>query len=229
MKKWFYLFIIFLVIIFTYWNIQNKIYNDMVNACYEEGGETINIQLEGNGFIRGYYDKADLSKSLIKDFDIISYEYTETEEEFLFNAITSCGYVTVKLKDLDNKIYASVTVSQNAQNMNINNIKQIIFKNFIKYRALPKFSILITGKFDGRLTSAEMKQKAVDIIKKRGAIFINGIEDENLVSVSAFLPTLEDRKICDDKYVNLNIAFRYSSLNNCTYIWIGSPLIFVEY
>ncbi|WP_443110742.1 YwmB family TATA-box binding protein [Caloramator sp. mosi_1] len=65
-------------------------------------------------------------------------------------------------------------------------------------------------------------------MKRKGAIFVNGIENENLVSVSAFANAGGEEK-CEDKYVNLNIALRYSDLNKCTYIWIGSPLIYEEY
>ncbi|MBZ4663914.1 MAG: hypothetical protein JG776_1629 [Caloramator sp.] len=229
MKKWFCLLLILIIILFTFWNYQNKIYADIIDACYEAGGETINIQLEGSSFLSGYNDKYLLSKELISGFDVISYDYIQTEEEFLLNAIMSSGYITVRLRDVEDKIYASLTVSQNAHNVNINNIKQTIFINFIKHRAIPKFSILVVGKFSGKLTKAEMKEKAVEILKRKRAIFVDGIENENLVSVSAFLPTLEERKKCEDKYINLNIALRYSDLNKCTYIWIGSPLIFEEY
>lgn len=229
MKKWFCLLLVLIILTFTFWAYQNKIYADIVDACYEAGGETITIQLEGSSFLSGYNDKYLLSKELIGGFDVISYEYTQTDEEFLLNAIINNGYITIRLKDVEDKIYASLTVSQNAHNVNINNIKQTIFINFIRHRAIPKFSLLVMGRFNGKLTTSEMKEKAIEILKRKRAIFVDGIENENLVSVSAFLPTLEERKKCEDKYINLNIALRYSDLNKCTYIWIGSPLIFEEY
>ncbi|WDC84888.1 hypothetical protein PL321_04660 [Caloramator sp. mosi_1] len=176
MKKWFYLLLILFIFSFTFWKYQNKIYADIVNVCYQAGAETITIQLEGSGFLSGYSDKYLLSKELINGFDIISYDYTQTEEEFLFNAILSRGYITVRLKDIEDRIYASVTVSQNAHNVNINNIKQTIFINFLRHRAIPKFSILVIGRFDGKLTTKEMKDKAAEILKEKELFSLMGLK-----------------------------------------------------
>lgn len=228
MKKFFYFSLITIIGFIVFWFMQIFIYKQIVNACQEVGAEELNIQIEASGYFK-LTDNYELSKQLIKGFDITSYDYIQTDDELILIASIKDGNITIKVKDIDDKTYTSIIVSQNAHTMNINNIKQTIFKNFLQKRAYPKFSILVQGKFEGKMTSQEMKQVALNIINNKKAIFVDGIEDDNLISVSAFLPTLEERKKCDNSFVNLNIALRYSSINNCTYIWVGSPLIFVEY
>lgn len=228
MKKFFYFSLVVIAGFLVFWFMQIFIYKQIVNACLEVGAEALNIQIEASGYF-SLTDNYQLSKQLLNGFDIFNYDYTQLEDELILNAAIKDGNITIKVKDIDDKTYASIIVSQNAHTMNINNIKQTIFKNFLLKRAYPKFSILVQGKFEGKMTSEQMKQVALNIINNKKAIFVDGIEDDNLVSVSAFLPTLEERKKCNNSFVNLNIALRYSSINNCTYIWVGSPLIFVEY
>lgn len=228
MKKFFYFSLVVITGFLVFWFMQIFIYKQIVNACLEVGAEALNIQMEASGYF-SLTDNYQLSKQLLNGFDIFNYDYTQLEDELILNAAIKDGNITIKVKDIDDKTYASIIVSQNAHTMNINNIKQTIFKNFLLKRAYPKFSILVQGKFEGKMTSEQMKQVALNIINNKKAIFVDGIEDDNLVSVSAFLPTLEERKKCNNSFVNLNIALRYSSINNCTYIWVGSPLIFVEY
>lgn len=228
MKKFFYFLLVTIVGFIVFWFMQIFIYKQIVNACQEVGAEALNIQIEASGYFK-LTDNYELAKQLIKGFDMVNYDYTQIDDELILIATINDGNITIKVKDIDDKTYASIIVSQNAHTMNINNIKQTIFKNFLQKRAYPKFSILVQGKFEGKMTSEQMKQVALNIINNKKAIFVNGIEDDNLVSVSAFLPTLEERKKCDNSFVNLNIALRYSSINNCTYLWVGSPLIFVEY
>lgn len=228
MKKFFYFSLVIIAGLLIFWFMQIFVYKQIVNACLEVGAEALNIQIEASGYFNTI-DNYELSKQLIKGFDIYAYDYTQIDDALILNASIKDGIITIKVKDIDDKTYASIIVSQNAHTMNINNIKQTIFKNFLLKRAYPKFSILVQGKFEGKMASQQMKQVALNIINSKRAIFVDGIEEDNLVSVSAFLPTLEERKKCNNSFVNLNIALRYSSINDCTYIWVGSPLIFVEY
>lgn len=93
----------------------------------------------------------------------------------------------------------------------------------------PEISSCIIGVYDGQLQEAEMRAKisqALDAVKAKK---IEGLANDELNSISAFSGNINDFVLSNNKKVNMQIAMRYSSYDNKTYIWIGSPLINVEY
>lgn len=139
MKKYVIILSSVLAGLIIFWNLQNYLYKKIISSCYEVGAKATNVQVEATAFLNGKNDKYDLSKKLTRGFKIIRGEYTEVEDEFLYNAVLDDGNLTLKIKDINHKKYISLVVSQNAQNVNINNIKQIIFKNFYLKGLYPNF------------------------------------------------------------------------------------------
>lgn len=129
------------------------------------------------------------------------------------------------------KIYAYVEYSQHNTIMNINNMRSVIEDAFQIYDADVSCSVLIQGKYDKKLTTEEMKQKAESLIKASNASYVDGMASGSLISVCAFSKSLpsQEARIDNGKRINLNIALRTSESNSCTYIWIGYPIITIEY
>jgi len=128
-------------------------------------------------------------------------------------------------------IYTYVEYSQHNGIMNINNMRRGIENAFRIYDADVSCSVLIQGKYDKKLTIDEMNKKAESLIKASSASYVDGMASGSLISVCAFsrlLPSQEAR-LDNGKKINLNIALRTSETNSCTYIWIGYPIITIEY
>lgn len=58
---------------------------------------------------------------------------------------------------------------------------------------------------------------------------VEGMEDENIISVSAYSSKLKEYIKLGSEKINLNVAIRYSSFDDKTYIWVATPIIAIEY
>jgi hypothetical protein len=107
--------------------------------------------------------------------------------------------------------------------------RQRLERYFTTKNVLPKVSSCVIGVYDGMLTENEMRAKiaiAMDSVKAKE---VEGLTSEDLNSISAFSGNINSFVLSNNKKVNMQIAMRYSSYDGKTYIWIGSPLIHVEY
>lgn len=93
----------------------------------------------------------------------------------------------------------------------------------------PKISSCVIGVYEGKLTENEMRAQIADAMNSVKAKEVEGLASEDLNSISAFSGNINSFVLSNNKKVNMQIAMRYSSYDDKTYIWIGSPLIHVEY
>lgn len=93
----------------------------------------------------------------------------------------------------------------------------------------PEISSCIIGVYEGKLTENEMHTKISDALNAVSAKQVEGLATEEVNSISAFSGNINNFILSNNKKVNMQVAMRYSSYDNKTYIWIGSPLIHVEY
>jgi len=92
-----------------------------------------------------------------------------------------------------------------------------------------RLNINLVGYYDGAISNKELIKKINKVFKKIGAKKIEGIEGSELISITGYTSkTKENISYCGKK-VNINIAARFNSYENKTYILIGTPLIVIEY
>lgn len=198
----------------------------------KSGAKFVKSDVEGHAYIKC---KDDLEKILVNLFESMEYngEYSVFDNgDFLeLKSADKDTEIIIRGKAIKDKNmnYVSITLSQGNMDRNINSIRRTISKAFSLYDTKPSFSSLIQGKFDGKMSVLDMNKMAREVFTENGASSIKGVESEKLVSVSGFMPAFKERVKADNRYVNLNVALRYSEVNSCTYIWIGSPIISVEY
>ncbi len=92
-----------------------------------------------------------------------------------------------------------------------------------------KCNSCVIGTFNGRLNDIEIQQKLQTVLSTVKAKRVEGIEEPTISSISAYSSNIETYIMSNDKKVNIQIALRYSAYDDKTYIWVGSPLIHVEY
>jgi hypothetical protein len=95
--------------------------------------------------------------------------------------------------------------------------------------SLMNFSSCIVGTFKGKLTDTEKDKKTRIALQSINAKKVEGIENEELKSISAISRNVGGYTMSDQARVNVQLAMRYSSYDDKTYIWIGTPLIPMEY
>ncbi len=92
-----------------------------------------------------------------------------------------------------------------------------------------EINISLTGSVDGKMEKAEIEDLYMRAFGSIGADSVEGIDDNGLVSVSAFSPSIGDAISVNGKKVNINMAARYNSYEDKTYIWLAAPVITTEY
>ena len=91
------------------------------------------------------------------------------------------------------------------------------------------FSSCIIGTYKGRMSEKDVDKKSRIALQSINAKRVEGIENEELKSISAFSSSVGEYLISDQAKVNVQLAIRYSSYDDKTYIWIGTPLIPMGY
>lgn len=92
-----------------------------------------------------------------------------------------------------------------------------------------QISYYLTGELPGKRTAAEMEklaQKSLSAVRGR---IVEGMQDEGILSFTAYTPLIERYLTVDGDRFNLNLAIRYDGYNNKTVVWAGFPLIHGSY
>jgi hypothetical protein len=87
----------------------------------------------------------------------------------------------------------------------------------------------ISGNFRGKLNDDELNLVCRKIFESVHASKVEGIRDIGLISVSAYTPDIGRSIVVNGNRINLNLAIRYNSYEDKTYIWLATPVITTEY
>lgn len=92
-----------------------------------------------------------------------------------------------------------------------------------------QISVYLTGQLPGKRTAEEMGQIARRSLRGLGATEVEGIEGEELISLTAYTPLLKEDIFTDGQRFNLNLAVRYDDYHDKTVLWAGFPVIHGTY
>lgn len=223
-----------LLCIFCVYMVSGRYYDSSIlKSCFDmSGAEFISMDIEGTGKIKTADTCIEAVEKMFDASELIGkYEINEDLDSATLKLVNKNIHVVIKTKKMQSEklIYASVILSQYDDNVNITNIRRTISKAFSIYNVKPSFSSLIQGKYNQVLTIPQMKEKAAEVFRTKGASFVEGVDDGNMVSISGYIRGLGDKISYMGKLINLNMALRYSRTDGCTYIWVGSPIILLEY
>lgn len=123
----------------------------------------------------------------------------------------------------------SVEITQKRDFWNIIDIRERLVDCLRLYGANPNITAFISGYSKGRLSMESRHKITDDILDSLNVNGTDGIDEEGIMSITGFSPFVPDYIICGDSRVNINIACRYSSYDDRTYFWLGTPVISSEY
>jgi hypothetical protein len=130
--------------------------------------------------------------------------------------------------DLTDK-FISVDVIEDLSSTGMEDTRKRIEKVFRKYKIDKKVTSCITGNFDSKLSYNQMNDICRLVFKEAGAKKVEGITGNNLISVSAYSPAMSHYIKVRNNKINLNLALRYNSYEDKTYLWLATPVITTEY
>jgi len=93
----------------------------------------------------------------------------------------------------------------------------------------PNTTMTITGYYEGLKDTKEISEIINNLFVSIGAKKVEGINNEDLVSLTGYTENIKNHITVGGKKVNINIAGRYNSYEDKTYIYMGTPLIITEY
>lgn len=133
-----------------------------------------------------------------------------------------------KMPGLDKRVI-SVDITQDLTCLGLKEIRRDVTRILKKHNINPRVYSCITGSIDGKLDYSQLNTMSKKIFGALDAKKMEGIRDNNLISISAYSPLMNDSITVNKNRINLNLAIRYNSYENKTYIWLASPVITTEY
>lgn len=238
--------ILFTIVYIKFYHIEGSTFSILKEAFNSSGAEHLNSEVyiwsRGGSWFGDFSSLKKMAEEFETDFGIIQndlYSKNYINNNFVskieiigvtwdgnkINITAQTGGENSGSKET----YVSVCVSTDFENCELEGVIENIKDSFRKYNLEPVVSTCITGYFDGKLDYKALNAISKNIFKDSNASKVNGIADRNLISVSAYSPAIGDSINVDGKKINLNLAIRYNSYEDKTYIWLASPVITVEY
>lgn len=160
-------------------------------------------------------------------------ENSENVNSETLNASAGSRHYNIKVESIKTakggETYAIIDVYIDNNCTELTTERQKLDSYYTARNAKPKVSSCIIGVYDGKLAENQMKAEIADAMAAVQAKEVEGLQDDELKSISAFSGNINSFVMSNNKKVNMQIAMRFSSYDDKTYIWIGSPLIHMEY
>lgn len=111
----------------------------------------------------------------------------------------------------------------------IKNITADYVRNVINSSELPQFISCIRGKFSGKLENDLQKKKASQLLASLEGTMVESLEEETVLSYSAYSPQVNTMIETNHRSMNLQVAMHYDTYMQGTMITAGIPIITAEY
>lgn len=202
----------------TDWSVINREFMDF--SSMEENVDTI-LDL---------FKTSKQNFNVTKDFDEI-YRIVNTEgllDSDTFLQITIQSVLLPEEYEKKPQTYLTVSISS----LNTEKLGDFLSKvreSIILSNGTSKITSCVTGTFDGRLDGVNQDQIIDKITEYLKVNDIQKVMDRYTYSVMGQSPLFSEGVKILDKNYNVNIAMRYNSEDDITYIWIGTPVISIEY
>jgi len=111
----------------------------------------------------------------------------------------------------------------------LNISKEKIRAAFQIFGQKPEINQLMIGFQEGKLGKKSYQSLMNGIFSSVGGKISGGVEEENYFSKTGYVPGIEEKLKVGRNDVNIQVAMAYDDLENKTYIYIGSPLVYSDY
>lgn len=129
-----------------------------------------------------------------------------------------------------NESYLIVNYYIKDKNADIDDIYEKVGKCFagLKVRN-PQISVIVTGHYKGQLAEKDMDKKMNSIMSYLDASYHKNKMYDNLFTATGYSDKIREYIKLGSEKINVDLAMRYSSNEDKTYIWLGSPVITTDY
>lgn len=179
-----------------------------------------------------------ICEEVFKDLEVTGYSRNSTSTDTLVKTDLSgttkdgvkitamASIVGNKSGDGDKYITIDATETVNGSALLL---RDRIEKIFDRYGLKAVVNSCITGTYEGNLQDSQLENICRKILDDSAAKKVDSMRQENIISVSAFSPMIDDKLSIDGKNINLSLAIRYNKIENKTYLWVATPVVNTEY
>ncbi|ATW25975.1 YwmB family TATA-box binding protein [Candidatus Formimonas warabiya] len=132
-------------------------------------------------------------------------------------------------KKKDDKTYLIINMVDTRGPESLDWSKEKMVAAFREFQKEPELNQLMVGFKPGKLTKSAYRTLINEIFSSIGGKISGGVEEENYISKTGYVPNIHDKLKVGSNDVNMQVAMSYNELENKTYIYIGSPLVFYDY
>ncbi|ABR46587.1 hypothetical protein Amet_0357 [Alkaliphilus metalliredigens QYMF] len=189
--------------------------------------------------------------------DIINYEhhdpyfiedYEEIEGDVIYsNEIQEEGYRQITLTAIENSGKISVIILQATEfdgekeaHIIVDIVQNKEYKGIVetcnqsegilsKYGMDMETTIIIVGTYDEEIETKAQLAKLEEVLHAVMGQKVEQVQDEHYTMLTGYTSLIPQAIQYDGKTVNLQLAMRYNSYENRTYLWIATPLITTTY
>ncbi|MDD3839538.1 MAG: YwmB family TATA-box binding protein [Clostridia bacterium] len=129
----------------------------------------------------------------------------------------------------DSETYMLVDVVQNNSYNYIIDIENKILDLYQAFDIQPESTACIIGALQAKADDEQIDQIYRKVFNNLKIENVDAVESGGAFSVTGYTPLIEDSIVLGDHKVNINMACRYNSFEDKTYILLATPLICVEY
>lgn len=168
---------------------------------------------------------ADYEYQLIKEqkgsVNTLSRVYISNNQKWTLKLETQCSETPNTYIVLDVILY-------NCNNQ-ILTVKESLDKLFRNLNVENKTNISITGIYKGNMSTYQKKLTTIDIMKNIHAITREDYVTDEVYSVVGYTNKIREYIYSGKRKININLALRYNSYEDKTYLYLATPVITVEY
>jgi hypothetical protein len=145
-------------------------------------------------------------------------------------SLAAQSLINYRLPEGQGETYVTISFAQKISPENLPVVSPMVRSAlFFPFSGQPQVLTNIVAAKPGRMSVKEQEALLTALFSAAEAKRIDGINTEQLCSVTGFTPEIKDSLAIGEKEVNLNIALRYHNEDGQTYINMGSPLLTGEY
>lgn len=212
----------------------NLNFNGTINELYKDEKELkemmryISKELGLNENYESFYiNEEDYMNSQTETFDssqVVMHGKDEDNNEVI---VILYSYLDKESNTGETSIVIDVTIERDFKKLK--DIKERIEDLYKVYNVKAEITYCIIGTFKAELNKEDMIKKVTKVLSASKAKKVEGLIEDDIVSISAYSPNLDRIIYTGNKKMNLNIALSYNEYEGKTYIIIGYPIITIGY
>lgn len=141
----------------------------------------------------------------------------------------TCQSIRASAEGDEHENYMVVDIMDGTHKADSRAVRSLLEEFFNTIGVNVTITVTLVGSLEGQLEPSDMRSICNGVLKHIQARTVEGLYQKGFISLSGYSPALGKGIMSGGRPVNIQVALRYNSYKGRTYIWVGTPIINVEY